>query len=129
MSEETVLLDAGNGVRVTNARANLGGRTYAMANVTSVNMTRTLANRGLGKGVIFAAVSIVVGCLLEGLYGGVVVGLLGVALGYWLYKLPKDTYHVFLGSASGEAEALSSTNRDYIQEVVDALNEAIVRRG
>jgi hypothetical protein len=48
----------------------------------------------------------------------------GVAL-----LLRKSTHHVVLSSASGETRALNSKNKEFIANVINALNQAIVSRG
>jgi hypothetical protein len=41
----------------------------------------------------------------------------------------KTKYTIVIGSASGEVNALTSTDQDFISRVVSAMNNAIVRRG
>jgi hypothetical protein len=41
----------------------------------------------------------------------------------------KATFWVRLTAAGGETNALGSKQRDYIQTVINALKEAIVKRG
>jgi hypothetical protein len=43
--------------------------------------------------------------------------------------LPKPTYMVRIGSASGEADVLGSKDRDPIEHIVRAMNKAIIERG
>jgi hypothetical protein len=56
---------------------------------------------------------------------GVALILVGIL---WLVK-QKPTWVVVLNSASGEAQALSSQDRAFIDSVIDALNQSIVHRG
>jgi hypothetical protein len=53
--------------------------------------------------------------------GGLLAG--GMA---WLRSV-KSTFHVIIASSSGEIRALSSLNRPYIETIVGAINEAIIR--
>ena len=118
-------------IQVTNLRAMLHGKTYAMANVTSVSMY-TQVNSKL-PGIAIA----IVGCLLSlmGLASRELAGcvlffaLSLVVIGIAYANSQKDRYWVRIGSSSGEANALSSTDREYVLRVVNAMNEAIVRRG
>ena len=118
-------------IQITNLRAMLHGKTYAVANVTSVSMFTQFANKA--PGVLVAILGVFFG--LVGLAGGelqgcfvffaavlVVVGVLNV-------RASKNVYWVRIGSSSGETNALSSNDPDYILRVVGAMNEAIVRRG
>ena len=47
MAETTFYQNASGTVNITNARAILDGKTYAMSNITSVNMGIISANRAL----------------------------------------------------------------------------------
>lgn len=121
---EQVFFDQGN-VKVTNARFIVSAQTYAMNGVTSVKSHVVPPSRGgvliligLGLLVLFAA------------SGG--MKLLGVALaaaGAWLFTQQKSTHSVYLSSASGEVQALSDTDATFIDNVVAALNDALVHRG
>ena len=118
-------------IHVTNLRAMLQGRTYAMANVTSVSMY-TQAGNPL-PGILLAmlgAVSMLtlfagkdaVGCAL---FFGLPLFIVGIVY----TSRQTNLYWVRIGSASGETNALSSRDRDYILRIVGAMNEAIVMRG
>jgi hypothetical protein len=125
--EEQVFLQEGD-VSVSNARATLGGKTYAMANITSVAMAVTPASRKLG--IIIAIVGFLI--FLAGASnstGGALFGILVLAGGTALAAMAKATYVVRLGSASGEADGLTSKDRAFIDRIVGALNKAMVARG
>jgi len=110
-------------VSITNARAVLGGKTYAMANITSVSMATIPANRK--PGIVIA----IIGLLIAGVTNGGIIGLLILAAGIVLAVIVKPSYVVRIGSASGEADGLVSPNIEYIQKIVNAVNEAIIKRG
>lgn len=128
---------------VTNARAVLAGKTFAMANITSVGMSEVPPPQEKVTGCAyiagFLAVMLIVGAVMSvGDIGGgtfvmMIIGgcvMLGVAL--WLERnKPKytTTYYVNLTSSSGETRALSSSKRDDIEAVVQAVSRAIVGRG
>jgi fucose permease len=130
MGEEIAVYQDEN-IHVTNLRAMLQGKTYAMANVTSVSMFRQAGNTA--PGVVAAVIGgfMLLGAAADSELRGcfLVFGLIILVIGIAILASTKDTYWVRIGSASGETNALSSTNRDYIQRVVNAMNEAIVRRG
>jgi hypothetical protein len=56
-------------------------------------------------------------------------GVLLFALGLWVFKKRVPIYSVFLRSASGEQRVNQSTVREFIEQIVAALNQAIVTRG
>lgn len=108
-------------VKVTNARFITGSQTYAMSNVTSVKAFEEKPSR-------FGGIAILVIGLLVAL-GAPVIGLIIAALaGFYLYSL-KTYYHVMLFTAGGENSALKTEQKDYLNSVVNALNEAIIHRG
>ena len=43
--------------------------------------------------------------------------------------LQKTKYHLRIASASGEANAITSVNADHIDKIVQAVNEAMIKRG
>lgn len=47
---------------------------------------------------------------------------------YYLYQ-QKAIYHIFLSTSAGETTALVTYQRNYLNEVIAALNNAIVHRG
>jgi hypothetical protein len=130
MSEETTFYSDG-AIRVTNARAVIGGKTYAMANITSVSMGTRPANRN--PGIVIAIVGLLIaactGIMASDGAGGIVFGILVLVAGIVVAVIAKPSYIVRIGSASGEADALVSKDREYIQKIVNATNEAIIKRG
>jgi hypothetical protein len=111
-------------VTVTNARFMVASQTFAMNNITSVKASRQDPKR------LWPIVLIVIGVLFA-VAGSANVGI-GLVIGgvsvVWLL-MQKTMYHVMLTTAGGETSALSSKQREYIEKVVQALNEAIVARG
>ena len=129
MASEEVIYRDGN-ITVTNTRAILGGKTYAMANVTSVAMGKKAANRA--PGIIVTLVGVIVaGCTIsgDGFGVGAVIGIMLLVAGIVVAVLVKDKYIVSIGSASGEINALTSPSKEYIMKIVVAINKAIARRG
>lgn len=129
MSEETVYY-SDSAIQVTNARAVLGGKTYAMANITSVTMGEKPVNRT--PGIVIAIVGLSIAACTStasNSAGGVIFGILVLAAGIAIAAIAKPSYIVRLGSASGESDALISKDREYIQKIVNAINEAIIKRG
>lgn len=128
-SSEVVYYTQGN-VQISNARVVLGGTTYAMANITSVAMAEQPASKL--PGIIAAVVGALIALCSIGArsgIGGLIFGLLIVGVGAYMLINAKPQYIVRLGSASGETNGLSSPDRAYIQQVVSAINQAIVKRG
>jgi hypothetical protein len=123
MSEQ-VFFNQGN-VKVTNARFIVNSQTYAMSGVTSVKTGFTPPNRNGA----FIAIGIGVLMTIGGEGGSKLVGVLIAAAGIWYLTQLKNTHSVYLSSASGEVQALTDTDENFIGSVVHALNEALIHRG
>lgn len=108
-------------VKVTNTRFVAGGQTFAMSNVTSVKSTKKVPFRLGWILVLFTGLT-----LMTALFpAGLAVTVLAAGC---LYR-QKTQYHVMLSTASGEISALKSPVRKEIEQVVEALNNAIIHRG
>jgi hypothetical protein len=126
--EETTYYQDGQ-VTISNARAVLGAKTYAMTNITSVTMGEKPANRALGAVLVLAGgAGLCVGGAGDS-SGALIVGVLLVIAGIALAILAKPSYIVKIGSAGGESDALIAPDKEYIQKIVNAVNEAIIKRG
>ncbi len=131
MATQEALFFQDENVIVTNARVVIDAKTYAMANITSVVMGEARANRSPGTiiflvGMLIAVVGTQVGSIgLVLVFFGILILLLGIVAAI----RAKPKYVVIIESASGETNALVSTNRTWIQKIVNAINEAIIKRG
>ncbi|CNJ97186.1 Uncharacterised protein [Yersinia mollaretii] len=112
-------------VRVTNSRFTVSGATYAMNGVTSVKQLQTTPSK-VGP-VILAIIGAVVTFNADS--GGKIIGVLMLLAAIFWFKKIRPEYIVVLNSSSGEAQALRSYDKNYIQSVINALNESIVFRG
>ena len=129
MSETTFYQNASGTVNITNARAILDGKTYAMSNITSVNMGIISANRALPIVILIVSGLAAIFSLLNNSAGAFVLFAAVCGLTYFYYRSLKDKFIVKLGSSSGESDGMSSTNKEEIQKICAALNESIVSRG
>ena len=116
-------------VTITNTRAILGDKTYAMTNITSVSMGVIPANNLFG-GCLSLLGSIVAITMIGKPVSNVLwVGVAMLILGLIILSQSKTKYVVRIGSASAESNALWAYDKNYIQKIVSAMNEAIVKRG
>lgn len=113
-------------VSVTSARFRVGASTYAMQGVTSVKRGQKDANKlpAILMGVVGALILISANEL-----GGKVFGFILVLLAVFIFKKLKSEFSVYLNSSSGESQALKSKDKNYIDQVINALNSSIVHRG
>lgn len=125
MSERSFYTNPTSNVNITQARAVIGGKTYAMSNITSVSMVKKKVNIVL---IVFLGL---IGLGSLGLIAQsflVTLIILAVCAGL-IYLLVKPSYGVVIGSASGESHAVMSGKREDIEEIVQAISNAIVARG
>lgn len=109
-------------VTVTKSRAIISGKTYAMANITSVTMFTEPANYSIAICLgLFALLSFALSNPVL-IIGSIVCTIIACFI-------PKPKYWVRIGSASAESNAIFSHDSNYISRIVAAMNEAIVSRG
>jgi RNA polymerase subunit RPABC4/transcription elongation factor Spt4 len=109
------------GATVTNTRIIVPGKTYAMAGITSVRSTVISAKRGLPILVALAGLFLF---FVQQPVWAIVLFVSGII---WAFAI-KDTYAVAVNSASGEIQAVVNKDQEYINSIVQAVNEAIVYR-
>lgn len=112
-----------DGVHVTNSRFVVDGQTYAMSNITSVKAWVNKPSRLIPILLIVFGVLPIIGGSKA--YGALILAVAGVI---W-FLLQKTYYHVQLHTAGGETNALKSKQKEYVEKVVGAINEAIIHRG
>lgn len=127
-SDETIYYNEGN-VKITNARAILDTRTFAMNGITSVSMSSKAPPIFLPAVLIL--IGVIVGLMSIGNDGwlGYVIAMVLIGAGVGLYKMASTMYTVRVGSASGEQNAYTTSNQDQIRKIVEAINTAIIKRG
>ncbi len=118
--EEKVFFEL-NQVRVTNTRFQVDGQTYAVSNITSVKPIHEPPGR------IWPVLLALFGLLPT--YAGIFTGIpfAFIAAAWWYFQ--SHTYFVLLHTSGGETRALKSHKKDFVDQVVAAINDAIVHRG
>lgn len=135
---EHVLFQDGD-VVVTTSRVRVGGTTYALRNITSVRVARTDSAWGARVAmtlVLFLAWIIVnwLGAFALGFGSAMSLLITYAAFAYgvwWVWNRMRVsiTYHCSLATSGEEVQALSSKDQAFIEGVVNAINEAIIRAG
>lgn len=117
------------GVRITPSRLIIGSTTYAMANITSIRLTKDYNNRWGGVALAgLGLFAIAIGAPFD-IQVLVVSGFILLVAGIACAVLLKPTRHLRVSSASGETDALTSNDEKYIAQIATALNEALIKRG
>lgn len=110
-------------VKVTQSRFITNSKTYAMRNISSVHLFEIVKSRKLPGFLL------VVGFFM--LFAGElrIAGVILMLLGGLILIFTKNDFAVRISTNSGEANSIISKDRGYVQDIVDALNEAIIHRG
>jgi len=117
------------GVRITNTRVIVSSTTYAMANISSVSTVKKPARRVLGILIAILGLIVLVVTAVTGSTVGIAFGAVFLCFGVLVAVLLKPIYIARIASASGEVDAISAKEEKYIQTIVMAMNEAIIKRG
>lgn len=121
---------------VTSSRLVLPGETYSISNITSVKNAE-LRPSLFGPAILCLA-AVVLGAVLgyeiggesAGALAGIFFAALAVTVAMIIWRLARsDRFAVMLGTAGGEVRALVTEDQALVQEISDALNQAIADRG
>jgi predicted Zn finger-like uncharacterized protein len=135
-SEEQVLFNSDN-VTVSNSRFIVGGQTYAMNSITRV-MAGVIKGDILGYWWIIFSMSvcgifaIAFSIMADGSGWWIALGLFLLLVGWTGLNegIPQDKYTVLISISGGELkQILVNEDAVYINNIVTALNDAIVSRG
>lgn len=130
MPEETTIYQDQT-IHITNLRAVIEGKTYPIANITSVEML-TQSPSGLLPMVLFIIGGFMVIFSFSDIaerISQLIGGLLMIGVGVLVVRASNPTYIIQLATAAGEVKAMQSTDRDHISKLTEALNQAIIQRG
>jgi uncharacterized protein DUF6232 len=127
-TEETTYYDEG-GIKITSARAVLGGKTYSMSNITSVSASAKAPSLIVPLLLWLAGAFFVVMAVGNGGWVNWVIAAVLIAFGIFIWRVSPTMHTVRIGSASGEANAYSTNSKVMIDKIVAAINTAIIKRG
>jgi hypothetical protein len=136
-SEEKVYFHSAD-VYVSRSRCILGGKTYAMSNMTSVELAKMPAARGAGISLAgFGGLLLLIGVSnfaterredtgigACSLFLGFICSISGIA---WAVSL-KNRFAVRISGSSGESDGLVSPDVALVTKIVAAINRAIIDR-
>lgn len=121
-----------NDIKITGLRAVFGAKTYAISNITSVELKRVDGNGCMPAGLItLGALLFFYGIprLLDANFSWVIIGAISFGIGFAIHKTNKPSFAVSLTTASGEIKAYTSDSQETITEIVKSLNDAIIQKG
>jgi hypothetical protein len=110
-------------VTVTQSRYVTNSKTYAMRNISSVHIFEIIKSKTL------PIVMIIFGGLMLLSEASRVLGFILLAIGILILALIKNEFTIRISTNAGEVNSIVSKDRSYVQNIVHALNDAIVFRG
>ncbi|SUS05141.1 putative QacE [Candidatus Defluviicoccus seviourii] len=122
MDEQTIF-SAGD-ILVTPTRFKVPGQTYAMSGITSV---KSVTKRPTIGPLLLAAWGVIMIVANQDANAIALAVAIIIGAAAWLFLGAKSV--VALSSASGEVKALVSRDTKLVDDIVEALNEAIIKRG
>ena len=135
MIQDGVIYTDGHDVKVTPHQLIVGKTEYLLAGVTAIRLVTLRGNKMppilfilLGiAGIVVGWKQLLSGAISAGItlnqlavYAGAILFILGAL---W-FGLVHDKYAVRITTAAGEKDAVVSTKKDYINQIVSALQEA-----
>jgi len=128
MSTEKTYSQQGD-IIVTSARFIVGSQTFAMRNITSVQIVENEPNNPYpGYLMMLGCATVLIGFSNSSISASTLGLVIAAAGGYWAWQ-QTSTFSVVLTTAAGEVSAYTSHNRKFIVTIVEALNLSIAERG
>ena len=138
-------------IRITNRKAIIGWKTYEISKITSVSLGEKNLSPFAGKSlVVLSLISFLIGILfcLGALsirfitivgdfvdrpqiilhFLVAVIGLIFIYIGSLGWESDKPTYLVRIETASGTSNILEKKDKNYVERIINAINDAIARR-
>jgi hypothetical protein len=119
------------GVLITNIRAVFYNHTYALANITSFKSVYDNPHSKLGLLIILIAVLLVVLAVSPfAMLVRVILVLIGIIAFFSAMALMRiKTYSVLIITSAQELRAITSSDESLVDNIISALEHAIVYRG
>lgn len=119
MAEEVVYED-GN-FKITSARIVTPSQTIALSGIFSVSMAKE--SPSYTGPIVLILIGIAV-C-----FANFIIGIVLIALGVFWWTRKKSVYYLVLDTAAGKVNSFSSYDMQYIIDLEQAVNDAIIARG
>jgi len=123
--EEKIFFNEG-GVTVSNSRFDFKGQTYAMSGITSIKSVKVDPSRIGPSFLLLISIGFVNKAIENNIYTlpVIIFILLPLVMSFvWSYH-QKPKYKIILYLSSGSTFAFTSKDKEYIKNVVTALNDA-----
>ncbi|HYS64195.1 MAG TPA: DUF6232 family protein [Paraburkholderia sp.] len=112
------------GVSVTRNALSSAGQVFPLRDIVSVQVVTVQKNKVLPRTIsLIGFVGAIVGGILHS-PAGMVCGTMLVVVGWLTWATQDITHRLMVQTANGEREALSSTDREFVERVGAAVHEA-----
>lgn len=130
MSEEITIFEKDT-IKVTNLRAVIDAKTYSISNISAVEARRIEPSGCMPAGLTISGIFVLLFSLtnIRDLVPLLITGALLLFIGIGMLRQNKPQFAVQISTSSGEVKAYSSPNKEEIDQIVNALNEAIIKKG
>lgn len=119
---EQIFFENGN-ITINQEQFIVENQTFEMASITSLKIETSPPSKRLSGNI--AIVGALCFSLTEFFF---IIGLLLLGVAFFLWKKAKPHYSIILNTRAGEKQALVSDDKEYIDQVVSALNQALISR-
>jgi len=110
---------------VSNTRFIAEGQTYPISSVTSAKLEEENPSRTMA--ILFGVIGL--GSYLIETPAAIIIGLVFTAVAIAWATSMKKVFVIVLNTSSGESQAFKSTNREYVELILGAINKSIIQRG
>ncbi|OAJ53096.1 hypothetical protein A6V36_12095 [Paraburkholderia ginsengiterrae] len=112
------------GVSVTRNALSSAGQVFPLRDIAGVQVVTVQKNKVLPVTIsVLGVIGAIVGAVLHS-PAGMVCGTMLVVVGWITWATQDVTHRLMVQTANGEREALMSTDRDFVERVGAAVNEA-----
>lgn len=110
---------------VSDARFIVEGQTYPISSVTAAKLEVNKPSRWTA--ILFGVIGL--GAYLVETPAAIILGFVAMAVAIMMAASKKKEFAVVLDTPSGASQAFTSTNREYVELIVGAINQSILHRG
>jgi|WetSurMetagenome_2_1015567.scaffolds.fasta_scaffold81547_2 hypothetical protein len=120
-----------DGILITSSRCVLRGKTYPIANISSVSGVKLKPQRKSQYYllILYLFIALIIGGVSQNSLVMITAFLIAIGLGIWGIMLKRVKYAVRINTAGQDTDGLVHQDETKIDEVINAINEAIVSRG
>jgi hypothetical protein len=142
MTTERILYTDGHGVTVTDSAIKVRGKFYRMEGITRHGFAVIKQNLMPGMMIVLLGLLMVISGFTRTVQGNfflevfsyyisaqslvIGTGAVLMAVGFWVMSIHREKYAVHIVTAEGEKNVLVSKQKEYVTQVLEAMNKAFL---